>query len=135
MNPDNVTQDNLVTNAGGAGLAVLSPDVGAEVRNAAGLALQRTVITGGGAIYEKYIDEGKYISEAGVTGKIGQFSIINGGAAVMTRRIRFILRAPLDRLQQVVSQTWSWSGDFPIPSDALSGNAARFKRSLIIEHA
>jgi len=136
-NPDLSTVDlsRLQTDAGGAGGARLAPEFGGEISNAAGLPIQRVMVTGGGAIYEKYIDESKFITEAGVTGKIGQFSIVNGGVAVMTRRIRFILRAPLDRLQQVVAQSWSWSGDFPIPSDVLSGDAARFKRAIVIEHA
>lgn len=124
----------LVTDPGGAGGARLSPEIGAELTNEAALPIQRTIITGGGVIYEKYLDESKFITEAGVTGKIGEFSIINGGVAVMTQRIRYILRAPLDLLQQVVSQTWSWSGDFPVPSDQLTGDTARFKRAVVIEH-
>jgi len=54
---------------------------------------------------------------------------------VMTQRIRYIMRAPLDRLQQVVGQAWSWSGDFAVPSDSLTGDSARFKRAVVIEHA
>jgi hypothetical protein len=117
------------------GLAILAPEIGGEIVTAAGLPVVRTVVTGGGVMYEKYLDESKYISEAGVTGKIGEFSLVNGGVQVMTQRIRFILRSPLDRLQQVVSQSWSWSGDFPVPSDRLTGNAAAFKRAVVIEHA
>lgn len=134
-NPDANNTGLQTPIAGGAGGATLAADLGAEITNEAGLPIRRVIVTGGGALYEKYIDESKYISEAGVTGKIGQFSIVNGGVAVMTRRIRFILRSPLDRLQQTVSQTWSWSGDFPVPSDALVGDAARFKRAVVIEHA
>lgn len=134
-NTDTVDPARTLPIAGGGGLATLSPEIGAELTNDAGLPIQRTIVTGGGALYEKYIDESKYITEAGVTGKIGQFSVVNGGVAVMTRRIRFILRAPLDRLQQVVAQTWSWSGDFPVPSDQLVGDGARFKRAIVIEHA
>lgn len=135
-NPDaqSTQASRALSDPGGAGFAVLAPEIGGEIINAAGVPVLRTIITGGGAIYEKYIDEGQYITEAGVTGKIGQFSIINGGVAIMTRRIRFILRSPLDRMQQLVSQTWSWSGDFPIPSDALSGDGARFLRAVVIEH-
>jgi hypothetical protein len=133
--PTTSTVSSTIVDPGGAGGALLAPEIGAEVTNEAGLAIRRTIITGGAALYEKYLDESKYITEAGVTGKIGEFTIINGGAAVMTRRIRFILRAPLDRLQQVVGQTWSWSGDFGVPSDQLTGDAARFKRAVVIESA
>lgn len=120
---------------GGAGGALCAPEIGGEVTNASGVNIRRVIVTGGAALYEKYIDESKYITEAGVLGKIGNFSIVNGGLAVMTDRIRFILKAPQDDLQQVVKQVWSWSGDFPVPSDALSGDAARYKRAVVIEHA
>ncbi len=129
-----VKAGSLITNAGGAGGAQLAPEIGAELTNADGVNIRRCIITGGGAIYEKYLDESKFITEAGSTGKIGQFSIVNGGVSVMTQRIRYILRAPQDRLQQVVSQSWSWSGDFPVPSDGLVGDSARYKRAVVIEH-
>lgn len=111
-----------------------SSSVGGEIFNRSGVSVQRAIVIGGGAVYEKYLDESKYITEAGVTGKIGQFTVVNNGVQVMTNRIRYILRAPLDRLQQVVSQSWSWSGDFPIPSDAETFDSSRFKRAVIIEH-
>lgn len=133
--PNENTVSSTIALPGGAGGALLAPEIGDEVVNAAGLPIRRTIVTGGGVLYEKYLDESKYITEAGVTGKVGQFSIVNGGAQVMTNRIRFILRSPADRLQQVVSQTWSWSGDFPVPSDATTGDAARYKRAVVIEHA
>lgn len=115
--------------------ALVSPEVGGELVNDNALPINRALVTGGGALYEKYLDESKYITEAGVTGRIGNFNIINGGVAVMTDRIRYIMRAPLDRLQQVIGQTWSWSGDFPVPSDGIVGDTARFKRAIVIEHA
>lgn len=116
--------------------ARLAEDIQAEVINKLEVRVLRTIITGGGSMYEKYVDESNYISLAGVTGQVGAFSITNNGLQVVTDRIRYIVRAPLDRLQQVISQTWSWTGDFAIPSDQLTGrNAARFKRAVVIEHA
>jgi hypothetical protein len=128
------TQTVAGTVASGAG-AQAAPEVGGDVVNGAGLPLRYAMVIGGGALYEPYIDESRYISEAGVTGKIGEFSITNGGVQVMTDRIRLSIRSPLDRLQQVVSATWSWSGDFAVPSDELTGSPARYKRSAIIAHA
>jgi len=121
--------------AGGAGGAIMAQELGGEIVNANGVAIRRTLVTGGGAIIEKYLDESKFVTEAGVNGRIGEFSLINGGVTVMAQRIRYILRAPQDKLQQVVDQTWSWSGDFGVPSDALSGDSARFKRAVVIEGA
>lgn len=48
--------------------------------------------------------------------------------------VALIVRPPSDRLQQVVSTSWSWVGDFGIPSDSSSGDAALFKRAVIVEH-
>lgn len=114
--------------------ARMAPEIGAEVINATGFAPYRALLTGGGVAYEKYLDEGAFVTEAGITGKIGEFAVVNNGLQVMTDRIRYTLRAPLDRLQQMVAQTWSWSGDFALPSDQTVGNTARFKRAVVIEH-
>ncbi len=129
-------QNSGTLSSSGSGTAQSSSDIGAEVINNVNTQrIERAIITGGGAAYEKYVNEGEYLSEAGVTGKIGQFTVVNGGVQVMTERVRFIMRAPLDRLQQVISQSWSFSGDWPIPSDGLTGDAARFKRAITIEFA
>jgi hypothetical protein len=133
--PSIATVEATVALPGGAGGALLATDIGKEVRNASSVNIRRTIVTGGGALFEEYIDESNYITDAGITGKIGSFSITNAGASVMTDRIRFVARAPLDRLQQVLGQSWSWSGDFAVPSDALTGSSARFKRAVVIEHA
>lgn len=134
-NTENPNEQNSGPLLGSGSSAFASGEVGADVINATGIIVRRAIVVGGGSIYEKYLDESKYISEAGVTGKIGSFSVVNNGVQVMTNRIRYIMRAPLDRLQQVVGQAWSWSGDFAVPSDQLTGDAARYKRAVIIEHA
>mgnify|MGYP001591680725 FL=1 len=109
---------------------------GAELANPAGIPISRSIITGQGVLDEKYLDESKYISEAGVLGKIGEFAVVNSGIQVMTERIRLILRAPLDRLQQLTSTSWSYSGGWPVPSDNVSASSlARYKRAITIIHA
>ncbi len=109
---------------------------GFELSNAAGYAVHRPIFTGQGAIEEKYLDESRYISEAGITGKIGEFAVVNGGMQVMTERIRLILRAPLDRLQQVTGAAWSISGDWCLPTDVTSTTTnAAFKRAQVVCHA
>ena len=116
--------------------ARLGKEINAETINSAGVQILRTIVTGGGAIYEKYIDEAEYLSEAGTTGvvRVGGFSVVNNGIQIPTERIRLIIRAPQDRLQQQVSLAWSWSGDFGVPSDFLGGlGGSRFKRGGVIE--
>jgi hypothetical protein len=112
-----------------------SPEFYGEVRNASGVGILRTIVTGGGAIMEKYIDEeSDYMTEAGYVGKVGQFAIVNNGIQISTERIRYIIRAPQDRLQQQVSQAWSWSGDWGVPTDLLGGQTGgRYKRAVVIE--
>lgn len=134
-NTENPGSSNSGALVGSGNAAFSSGEIGADVLNTNGLEVRRAIVIGGGSLYEKYLDESKFLTEAGITGKIGQFSVVNNGVQVMTQRIRYILRAPLDRLQQVVGQAWSWSGDFAVPSDALTGDAARYKRAVVIEHA
>lgn len=106
-----------------------------ELTNPAGVTLHRPIVTGQGAIEEKYLDESKYISEAGMQGKIGEFAVVNGGMQIMTERIRLILRAPLDRLQQVTSAAWSFSGDWTMPTDqTATSSAASYKRAVAVVH-
>jgi hypothetical protein len=49
--------------------------------------------------------------------------------------VALIVRPPQDRLQQNISTSWSWVGDYGIPSDSLTGDAALYKRGVVIEHA
>lgn len=56
------------------------------------------------------------------------------GAANGTQ-VALITRPPQDRLGQVLSSTWSWVGDFGVPSDATTGDSALFKRAVVLEHA
>jgi hypothetical protein len=131
-----VKSTEIRADAGGAGGATYSPELGGELTTAAGLAIQRTVVTGGGVLVEKYLDESKFITEAGVSGKVGQFSVITNGVAMMTDRIRYLMLRPQDALQQMIQQVWSWSGDFGVPSDVTCPkDAARYKRAVVIEHA
>lgn len=115
---------------------VYASGIGAETTNGSGVNIGRVLITGKGSVYEKYIDESQYVTEAGVIGKIGEFDVINNGLNILTERIRLVLRAPMDRLQQTVSASWSISTSFPIPSDITAPSGAqRYKRAVVLEHA
>jgi len=126
---------NVGATAVSSSSAVVAKEIGIEVANNTGLAVRRAIILGGSALYEPYLDESAFITAAGVNGKIGEFDVVNGGVTVLTDRIRLILRAPQDKLQQMLDSSWSWSGDFAVPSDELTGSASRFKRGVVIEHA
>jgi hypothetical protein len=129
----NTTTGLVSTGTGGAQYAF---DIGAEVTNNLGVNINRTLITGKGALLERGFDEMQYISEAGVTGKIGEFSVVNQGLSISTDRIRLYIRSPLDRLGDVVSSTWSLSTAFAVPSDITAISApSLFKRAVVIESA
>ena len=56
------------------------------------------------------------------------------GIDVFTERIGLIIRAPLNRLQDMVSTTWKFLGDWPTRTDGAVGDAAVFKRCATTEH-
>jgi len=128
VNPDSLQETG--------GLSIGSSEIGADLVNASGVPVARAIMFGMEQAVEYRIPEADYLTQAGVTGQTGAMSgIQNGNYIVPTEGIRYIWRAPLDRLQQVVSMSWSWSGDFGIPSDQTTGDGARFKRAVVIEHA
>jgi hypothetical protein len=134
-NSESPSVGNTGTQTGTRGSATAGSEIYAETRNLAGVPILRTIITGGGTIMEKWIDETtEYVSDAGLNGKVGSFRVVNNAVEVMIERTRYILRAPQDRLQQVVSQSWSASLDFGVPTDLLTGMSnGRFKRAVVIE--
>lgn len=117
-------------------LAQQAENIGAESVNETGVNVGRIIVTGKSALYEKWLNEDNYVSEAGITGKIGEFDVVNAGVQIMTERIRLVLRAPVDRLQDTVAASWSISTSFPVPSDVTAGSGPqRFKRAIVIEHS
>lgn len=136
MNTEAPTTVNAGTRISTGTSAYFSPEISGETTNNNGVDIGRVIITGKGSVYEKYLDESQFVTEAGTTGKIGEFDIVNNGASVLTERIRLILAAPLDRLQQKVRATWSISTSFPVPSDiTASSGPERYKRAIVLEFA
>lgn len=99
-----------------------------------GTVIHRPLFTAQGCIYEYYQDLGQLITEAGVTGRVGEPRVTNNGIEVMTERIQLIIRAPLNRLQDSVSTSYKMIADWPMRTDATTGDAARYKRVLVIQH-
>jgi hypothetical protein len=110
---------------------------GGELRSdgtATGVVIHRPLFVAQGSIYEYHQDLSALITEAGITGKVGEASISNNGIEVYTDRIQLIIRSPLNRLQDLVSTSWKFIGDWPVRTDVTSGDGARFKRLQVIEH-
>lgn len=113
-----------------------------ELTNASGVPIHRTLVIGQEAGIE-YWKDAITVTEAGVTGKIGRWNVTNNGLVVNVDRIQMVMRAPLDRLQRVVSTSWSFFGGHLIMQDHLRPGAAyseggfagssRYKRLVVIE--
>jgi len=99
-----------------------------------GVPIHRPLFVGQGCIYEYYQDLSQLITEAGVTGRIGEPKVTNNGIEVPCDRVQLIIRAPLNRDMDEVSTTWKFFGDWPVRTDSATGDAARFKRTAVIEH-
>lgn len=112
-----------------------SEDIGAETTNAGGVNIGRVLITGRGVMVERRLDESQYMTEAGISGKEGDFTVVNQGMAIETDGIRLILRAPQNRTMDMMAATWSITTSFACPSDVSAGGPERYKRALVLEHA
>jgi hypothetical protein len=60
----------------------------------------------------------------------------------MVNGVVMVTREPIDRLQQIIAQSWYWMGGFCAPSDTTTNSTtvptatnAAFKRAIIVEHA
>lgn len=131
-NPDDTNSGSLLSTSASA---FYSEDIGAETINGAGVRVGRIIVTGRGALRERGLDESKFITEAGVTGKVGEFSVTNMGVAISTERVRLIMRAPINRLQDQVASTWDISTSFSTPTDVATGSLERYKRAITVEFA
>ena len=97
----------------------------------AGLNVRRPIICGKGAL-----GEGDFAGRAAsdVAPKDALISIVDG--------VAMVTREPLDRLQQIIAQSWYWIGGFCCPSDTTTNATtiptatnASYKRAVMIEHA
>jgi hypothetical protein len=94
-----------------------------------GVAIHRALVVGKGALVEG--DFAGQNAEDTIT-PLAEISDVDG--------VRMITRAPMDRLQQLVAQSWVWIGGFVTPSDTTTNpntvptaSNANFKRAVIIE--
>lgn len=99
-----------------------------------GVKIHRPLFTGQGLIMEYHQDLANLLTEAGVTGRTAEPRITNNGIDVFTERIQMIIRAPLNRLQDMVACTWKFIGDWPVRTDGAVGDPAYFKRCVVVEH-
>jgi hypothetical protein len=92
--------------------------------------IRRPIVCGQGALIE-----GSYAGMgADDTAPANSIVSLVDGVAMVTRE-------PIDRLQQIIAQSWYWIGGYCAPSDVTTtsatvptANAAAFKRAVMIEH-
>ena len=97
----------------------------------AGGVIRRPIVCGRGALIE-----GDYagLAAADVAPADAIISIVDG--------VAMVTREPIDRLQQIIAQSWYWIGGFCTPTDTTTNpttiptatNAA-YKRAVLVEHA
>ncbi|MHA3052519.1 hypothetical protein [Acinetobacter sp. ANC 4640] len=107
------------------------PTTEAYQQKLSGLSIRRAIVCGQGALVE-----GDFAS----TG----YSDIGDGDSLksMIDGICMVTREPLDRLQQIIAQSWYWIGGFAVPTDATANTSiiqtasnSYFKRAVVLESA
>lgn len=99
-----------------------------------GVKIHRPIFGGQSLIMEYHADLANLITEAGLSGKVAEPRITNNGIDIFTERIQLVIRAPLNRLQDMVSTSWKFIGDWPVRTDGAVGAPAYYKRVCVVEH-
>ncbi len=95
-----------------------------------GAYVRRPIVCGQGALIE---GDFAGMADADVAPDESLVAIVDG--------IAMVTREPIDRLQQIIAQSWYWIGGFCAPSDTTTNPStlptatnANFKRAVLIEH-
>lgn len=100
--------------------------------SAGNVTVHRPIVLGAGAmVAAPFEGMGDLLRGSGVE-DVPDISMVEAAPGVQVARI---VRPPQDRLQQNLSTSWSWVGDYGIPSDSTTGDAALYKRAVVLEHA
>ena len=120
-----------------AGLYSTDDPIPVILQNASGVNLSHSLVVGDGALYEYYIPLDAVLSTpAGFTGVVQSKSPIEyNDISLNAVGIKFITRAPLNRIQDQVSFSWLSEADWVLRTDATSGDNARYQRVVSIETA
>lgn len=107
------------------------------LQNASGVNLSHPLFIGDEALYEYYIPLDAVLSTpAGFTGVVqNQNPVVYSDISLNAAGIKFITRAPLNRIQDQISCSYLYQGDFVVRTDSTSGDNARYKRVCAVEHA
>lgn len=97
-----------------------------------GVAIHRAIVCGQGALVEGDFASTGYSDLPGVSDSL----------LVMVDGVAMVTREPLDRLQQIIAQSWYWIGGFAVPTDITANTQiiptasnSYYKRGVVIESA
>jgi len=96
----------------------------------------------GGAVVRRPIVCGKgALIEGGFAGLGADDTAPQNSIVSVVDGVAMVTREPIDRLQQIIAQSWYWIGGYCAPSDVTTNsttvptaNTAAFKRAVMIEH-
>lgn len=107
------------------------PTTEAYIQTLGGVKIRRPILVGAEALVEGDFEG------MGARDIAGDNAIID-----MADDICHVTREPLDRLQQIIAQSWYWIGGFTAPTDQTvnpniipTASASYYKRAVVIEHA
>ena len=96
----------------------------------AGLMVRRPIICGQGALIE-----------GDFAGMAAEDVVPKDSIVAVVDDVAMVTREPIDRLQQIIAQSWYWIGGYCAPSDTTTNPAtiptatnAAFKRAVMVEH-
>lgn len=100
-----------------------------------GVKIRRPIIAGAEVIIQaNFAGMATWLRNIGAEGSRPSVAMVDG--------VVQIVREPLDRLQQIVAQSWTWIGDYAVPTDLTATTSiiptasnALYKRAVVIEHA
>jgi hypothetical protein len=112
----------------------IQPSTGAATNKPA-VKVRRPIVCGAESIIQANFDGMiTWLGERGLDRNDSPIAMVDG--------VVQIVREPLDRLQQIVAMSWTWIGDFAVPTDVTAtatiiptASNARYKRCVVIEHA
>lgn len=98
--------------------------------------VHRMIFSGRGSVIEYFQDHSDLLKVAGLEGNTKPMArIVNDGIEVFSERIQLIIRGPLNKFGDQIASSWKFVGDWPMRTDAATGDAARYKRVCAIEHS
>jgi hypothetical protein len=101
----------------------------------------RQVLSGVGTVRRPILVGGEALVEGDYAGIAAEDVAPDNAEISVIDEVAMVTREPIDRLQQIIAQSWYWIGGFCAPSDTTTSTtivptstSAAFKRAVMIEH-